>query len=136
MWAWARLEAMKGRNSVYYYHFAHKPPFPKGSLYEGWGASYYAELWYMFDHLNQEPWRWRKSDRRLADVISSYWVNFAKSGNPNGAGLPPWAEFTPADNRVLCLNDPIYTDGVPNLKTLTVFDTVYAQVRGAPFGSR
>ena len=136
MWAWARLEAMKGRNSVYYYHFAHKPPFPKGSVYEGWGASHYAELWYMFDHLNQEPWRWRKSDRRLADVISSYWVDFAKSGNPNGAGLPPWAEFTPADNRVLCLNDPIYTDGVPNLKTLTVFDTVYAQVRGAPFGSR
>jgi para-nitrobenzyl esterase len=136
MWAWARLEAMKGRNSVYYYHFAHKPPFPKGSLYEGWGASHYAELWYMFDHLNQEPWRWSTADRRLADIMSSYWVNFARSGNPNGAGLPRWAEFTPTDNRVLYLNDPTYTGGVPNLKTLKVFDTVYAQVRGAPFGSR
>jgi para-nitrobenzyl esterase len=136
MWAWARLEAMKGRKSVYYYHFAHKPPFPNGSVYEGWGASHYAELWYTFDHLNQEPWHWSTADRRLADIMSRYWVNFAKSGNPNGAGLPVWPEFTSADNRVLYLNDPIYTGGVPNIETLKVFDTVYAQIRGAPFGSR
>lgn len=136
MWAWARLEAMKGRNSVYYYQFAHKPPFPKGSVYESWGASHYAELWYMFDHLQQEPWHWSAADRKLADVISSYWVNFAKSGNPNGARLPVWPEFTSADNRVLYLKDPISTGGVPNIETLKVFDTVYAQIRGAPFGSR
>jgi para-nitrobenzyl esterase len=136
MWAWARLEAMKGRNRVYYYQFAHKPPFPKGSVYEGWGASHYAELWYMFDHLQQEPWHWSAADRKLADVISSYWVNFAKSGNPNGARLPVWPEFTSADNRVLYLKDPISTGGVPNIETLKVFDTVYAQIRGAPFGSR
>jgi para-nitrobenzyl esterase len=136
VWAWARLEATKGRNSVYYYHFAHKPPFPKGSVYEGWGASHYADLWYMFDHLDQEPWRWSTADRKLADVMSSYWVNFAKSGNPNGAGLPRWPEFTSPDNSVLYLNDPTYTDGVPNLKTLDVFDKVYAQIRGTPFGSR
>jgi para-nitrobenzyl esterase len=136
MWAWARLQAIKGRNSVYYYQFAHKPPFPKGSVYEGWGASHYAELWYMFDHLQLEPWHWSAADRKLADVMSSYWVNFAKSGNPNGAGLPVWPEFTSTDNRVLYLNDPIYTGGVPNIETLKVFDTVYAQIRGAPFGSR
>jgi para-nitrobenzyl esterase len=136
VWTWARLEATKGRNSVYYYHFAHKPPFPKGSVYKDWGASHYAELWYMFDHLNQEPWRWSTADRKLADVMSSYWANFAKSGNPNGAELPRWSEFTSMDNRVLYLNDPTYADGVPNLKTLEVFDTVYTQVRGAPFGSR
>jgi para-nitrobenzyl esterase len=127
---------MKGRNSVYYYHFAHKPPFPKGSVYEGWGASHYADLWYMFDHLDQERWRWSTADRRLADVMSSYWVNFARSGNPDGAGLPRWPEFRSPNNDVLYLDDPTFTDGVPNLKTLEVFDTVYAQVRGSPFGSR
>ena len=52
MWAWARLQATRGKNRVYYYHFVHKPPFPKGSVHEGWGASHYAELWYMFDHLD------------------------------------------------------------------------------------
>jgi para-nitrobenzyl esterase len=136
VWAWARLEATKGRNSVYYYHFAHKPPFPKGSVYEGWGASHYADLWYMFDHLDQEPWRQSTGDRKLADAISSYWVNFAKSGNPNGAGLPRWPEFTSTHNSVLYLNDPTSTNGVPNLNSLEVFDTVYAQIRSSRFGSR
>ena len=90
----------------------------------------------MFDHLGQGSWRWRTADGKLADVMSSYWVNFAKSGNPNGAGLPSWPEFKSRDNSVLYFNDPTYTDGVPNLKTLEVFDTVYAQIRGTPFGSR
>jgi para-nitrobenzyl esterase len=134
-WAWARLQAMHGRNAVYYYRFAHTPPFPKGSVYEGWGPSHFAELWYTFDHLDQEPWAWTAADRRLADSMSAYWVNFATSGNPNGAGLPAWPEFTTAQNRSLTFDDAIVAGEVPNLDTLRVFDAVYAQVRGAPFGS-
>ena len=136
VWAWARLQAMKSKYGVYYYHFAHRPPFPKGSPYEGWGASHFAELWYMFDHLSQESWSWSASDRQLAEVMSSYWANFAKSGNPNGAQLPHWPEFTANDGLVLYLNDPTHTGPVPNLKPLEVFDEVYAKVRKAPFGSR
>jgi para-nitrobenzyl esterase len=133
-WAWARLEAMKGHSAVYYYHFIQTPPFPKGSVYEGWGPSHYAELWYVFDHLNQEPWRWTEADRKLADAMSSYWINFAKSGNPNGQELPEWPAFTTSDARVLTLDDPIRASGVADLNTLQVFDATYAQVRGAPFG--
>jgi para-nitrobenzyl esterase len=133
-WAFARLEAMKGHNAVYYYHFTEAPPFPKGSPYEGWGPSHYAELWYVFDHLSQEPWRWSAADRKLADAMSRYWVNFAKAGNPNGPGLPSWPAFTTADSRVLMLGDPVAAGGVADLATLKVFDATYSQVRGAPFG--
>jgi len=66
MWAWARLQAETGKSSVYYYSFTQKPPFPAGSVYEGWGASHFAELWYVFDHLDQEPWRWSKADQKVA----------------------------------------------------------------------
>jgi len=133
-WAWARLEAMKGRNGVYYYHFAHAPPFPKGSVYEGWGPSHFSELWYTFDHLDQEKWAWTAADRKLADTMSSCWVNFAASGNPNGSAVAEWPQFTASTSRVLILGDPVAPGDVANLKSLQVFDTVYDQVRGTKFG--
>jgi para-nitrobenzyl esterase len=136
MWAWARLQAGTGKSPVYYYSFRQQPPFPAGSLYDGWGASHFAELWYVFDHLNQEPWRWSAADRKVAEEISSYWVNFARSGNPNGQGLPLWPAFTGGDGKVLLLGDPITVGGVAGISGLSVFDAVYTTVRGSPFAAR
>jgi para-nitrobenzyl esterase len=99
-------------------------------------ASHFAELWYVFDHLDQWPWKWTPGDRRLAGEMSGYWVNFARSGDPNGPGLPPWPAFTNAASNVQYLGDPIPAGGVPAIKSLTVFDAVYTMVRGKPFAQR
>jgi para-nitrobenzyl esterase len=131
MWTWARLQAAAG-GKVWLYRFTQAPPFPAGSVRAGWGASHFAELWYMFGHLDQESWAWRAADRRLSDAMVSYWANFVRSGDPNDAGLPRWPVFTLAGAQVLQLGDPIAVGGVPELPTLQVFDAVYAQVRGAP----
>jgi para-nitrobenzyl esterase len=136
MWAWARLQATSGRNKVYYYSFRQRPPFPLGSVYAGWGASHFAELWYVFDHLNQAPWRWSPGDRALARDVSAYWSNFARSGDPNGRGLPHWPAFTNVTARVLYLGDPISVAGVANLDRLTALDGVYTAVRGKRFGDQ
>jgi para-nitrobenzyl esterase len=135
MWAWARLQASSGHSPVFYYSFNQKPPFPAGSLYEGWGSSHYAELWYVFDHLNQDPWAWTTADRNVAAEMSSYWVNFARSGDPAGSGLAPWPAFTTKQNDVLQIGDLTTVGGVANIKSLTVFDEVYSSVRGHPFGA-
>jgi para-nitrobenzyl esterase len=132
MWAWARLQASTGKSAVYYYSFRQSPPFPVGSPYEGWGPSHFAELWYVFDHLDQVQWRWSHADRKLAEAMSDYWVNFARSGNPNGAGLPTWRAFAGENGRVQYLGDPIAAGDVPNIEHMRVFDAVYASVRGKP----
>ena len=136
IWAWARLAAANANSPVYYYHFTRKPPFPDGSVYGGWGASHFSELWYTFAHLDQERWAWKPADRKLSDTMSSYWVNFVKTGNPNAAGLPNWPQFTTVGDKVLYLDDPTSVGGVPNLNSLLEFDAVYDQVRGSKFDIR
>ena len=136
MWAWARLQAGTGQSPVFYYSFRQQPPFPAGSVYAGWGASHFAELWYVFDHLDQSPWNWTAADRKLAEEMSSYWVNFARSGDPNGPGLLPWPTFTNTESKVQYLGDPITVGGVANIHGLSAFDSVYSTVRGKSFAAR
>ena len=135
MWAWARLQARTGHHPVYYYSFDHQPPFPTGSFAEGWGASHYAELWYVFDHLDQESWKWTKGDHRLARSISSYWVNFARSGNPNGRHLPHWPAYDDTRGAVQQLDDLITVGTVHDSAGLEAFDAAYGTARGTPFGA-
>ena len=138
MQAWARLQAGTGdaRRPVFLYRFAQAPPFPASSPRAGWGASHFAELWYMFDHLNQEPWAWSASDRRLARLMSSYWVNFARRGDPNGPGLPTWPAYDPDARRLLVLTGDPVAGTVANPEQLHAFDATYDAVRGSPFGAR
>jgi para-nitrobenzyl esterase len=131
MWTWARLQAATGKKPVYYYHFTHKPPFPNGSVYAGWGASHFAELWYVFDHLGQERWAWTRGDRKLADTVANYWTNFAKTGDPNQQGVPRWPAFNNEIGPVQYLGDVITTGGLADQAGLKVFDRVYGQIRGS-----
>jgi len=135
MWAWARLQAQSGRQPVFAYSFAQKPPFPQAGPYAGWGASHFAELWYVFDHLGQEHWAWSAADRKLAATMSAYWVNFARTGNPNAAGLPLWPEFRGTE-QTLTLDETMRSGPIANRLALERFDAVYDAVRGIRFGMR
>ena len=94
--ALARLETGDGRVRAYRYYFSHKPPIPEGMFREqarnDLGAYHSSEIEYVFDNLATRPYRWNDSDRTLAKLMSAYWVNFAKTGDPNGPGLPNWPE--------------------------------------------
>jgi hypothetical protein len=89
-----------------------------------------------YDHLDQSSWNWTAADRKLAEEMSSYWDNFARSGDPNGPGLLSWPAFANAGSKVQHLGDPITVGGGANIDTLRVFDAVYATVRGTPLAVR
>ena len=87
--ATAALSARQG-NPAWVYSFNRAAP---GSDPVKVGAFHCAELVYVFgtQHTIDRPWE--AIDRQLSDVMSSYWVRFAATGNPNGPDLPEWPAY-------------------------------------------
>ncbi len=57
------------------------------------------------------------------------WVNFAKTGNPNGPGLPHWPAFSASSQRVMYLDARPHAGPVPNLEKLKVLDAYFTWSR-------
>lgn len=102
MRTWARLN-VAGGSRAYLYQFTRVPPLPDRN---GLGAYHAAEIPYAFDNVGARPWA-TAEDRALADRMSTYWVNFAATGDPNGKGLPKWAPYDRKDEPYLELGDSI-----------------------------
>ena len=106
---WAALQTKTGKSKAYLYYFTHEPPemqttSPRGG--RGSGATHGAEAAYVFENL-LPPRPWTDLDRQLADTISSYWVNFAEKGDPNGKGLETPIAFNDKKNERMVLGDKV-----------------------------
>jgi para-nitrobenzyl esterase len=124
-WSWARLQSKTGKGKVFVYYFSHRPPYPDQPQFKDWGAAHASEIAYVF--ANFAPvMPASASDRTVSDAVSSYWVNFAKKGDPNGTGLARWPAFTNSSAQVMELNDPSKAIAVPNLAKLQVLEGYYA----------
>lgn len=108
---WSLLQEKQNRQPAYVYCFSHDlpgeelPPDPKtGKSDEMKGAFHSSELWYMFGTLGKS-WRpMEAADYELSERMVSYWTNFARTGNPNGEGLPVWKPCTEKDAYVQILD--------------------------------
>ncbi len=107
---WA-LSLAEEEVSVWFYRWRHAPPSEER---ERWGAFHGAEIPYVFSNLHRRSLATGRleigetdRDRRLADTMASYWVQFARSGNPNGDGLPEWPVFEPPNETVLLVEDEV-----------------------------
>ena len=131
MWTWARLGAQAGKAKVFSYEFTQVPPYRAGDKHFGWGASHGTEMPYVFDHLDQTPLAWTSEDRALASTMASYWTNFAKTGDPNGAGLPTWPQFAGSDQQFMQLGAEIKPAMLRDEAALRRINRIYATARFA-----
>jgi len=114
-WRWIEAHQKTGKSPIYRYSFDRKIPVAPDTMVNGVaatardiGARHAGEIEYVFSALDLSLPKvaWQASDRKLADAMTTYWSNFARTGDPNGGGLPSWPRY---DNghRVLHLDETI-----------------------------
>lgn len=98
----AELHLEKTPN-VFVFRFDAVPPSEDGEKY---GAVHGVDVGYTFDFF-PEMIDWRPSDYALSETLIDFWTNFAKTGDPNGEGVPAWPAFDPATPQVMSFADPV-----------------------------
>ena len=127
-WAWAMLQSEKGKGKAFVYYFDHRTPQSPN------GSSHGSEIAYVFGTLAAGagplfgvPNPPRPEDVKLSDLMSGYWTHFAKTGDPNGPGLPSWPVFTASDQRVMFFDDAAPgARPVPNMQQIQTLYAYYA----------
>ena len=84
-WSWVQAQAQTGQAPVWAYNF------DINSKYLPY-ADHGSDVPYVFGTL---PSTVEPKDTALSQLVESYWTNFAKTGDPNGAGLPNWPRYAP-----------------------------------------
>jgi para-nitrobenzyl esterase len=121
MRTWARMATKTGHQPAYMYYFSRRPPGPQSARLRAFHAS---EIAYVFGTFVW-PFPWEDTDKKLSDAMTSYWVNFAASGNPNDGSLTKWPVYSAKDDQALEFGDQITVRSGINKAGLDFFDNYY-----------
>jgi len=125
-WAWLDAHAATGGSPVYCYLYAHPRPATVPAPTQAGqpaeqpappaaGAVHSAEIEYALGNLaTNHVFAWTPDDEKVSATMESYFANFVRTGNPNGAGLPEWPVGNPtADGRAMRMRIDVVSRAEP-----------------------
>src|SRR5579884_2069274 len=136
-WKWAVLQAQTGGKPVYRYLYAHPrpkylPAADKGiSMPAARGAVHSAEIQYAMGNLDLDPrYGWTADDHKVSETMQAYFINFIKTGDPNGSDLPKWPAYTADTHEIMRIDVVSRAEPEPHLERYQALDAVYAKTEG------
>jgi para-nitrobenzyl esterase len=102
MYLWATNRAKTAKTEAYTYYWNHTMPGPDAATY---GAFHTSEVPYALNTLYMSDRPFAAVDHKIAEMMSSYWVNFAGKGDPNGKGLPRWPAVSQKPETTMQIGD-------------------------------
>ena len=131
MRTWARMMRTVSSNAYLYFFSRVIPGDDAGRL----RAFHAGEIVYVFGNLGKSPHQYANrayddTDRRLSEALVSYWINFAKSGDPNGEGLPAWPSYSRDADQSMEFGNTIEVRTGIRASRLDFMDRFYRAQRG------
>jgi para-nitrobenzyl esterase len=99
----AHLWAGFSKNKAFIYQFTHVPVDKPG--FPNYGAFHTSEVPFALHTLHLWKRPWRDIDYAVEKTMNNYWVNFVKTGNPNGEGLPEWGIYDKSSGNIMEIGD-------------------------------
>lgn len=119
-------EMARVNEPAWLYRFSYVPEARRGTVP---GAAHSDDEAYTFGDTSMRG-NWQgaaptTADRRMAEIVSAYWINFAKHGDPNGPGLPYWPRYDRKTDRSLELGTQIEVSEPARIEQLRFHDRRY-----------
>ncbi|MCJ1441104.1 MAG: hypothetical protein MMC23_001590 [Stictis urceolatum] len=127
-WLWADAWTAGGaRNNVYTYYWDHAPPGQSNGAFHG------SEINYAFNNipygttLQGQTLNWTSTDYNIAEIMSSYWVNFIGTGDPNGGNLTRWEPSSQSDKATMHLGNEYGSMSIASESVIALFKEYFSR---------
>lgn len=126
-YAWANLQSQQGKGKVYMYYFDQASENTLVPSRRG-GASHVAEMPFAYGYKFGSGVM-TDIDQAMQQIMERYWINFTKTGDPNGGALPYWSTYQQGEPTVMIMRRGFTLDLVPNQPQLDFFEAFFASKR-------
>jgi len=133
--AWLNLQAQTGKSPAYAAFLAQPSEVSFAGSKKRHGVSHADDILYLNGTFTSQPDKY-PAEAALTEIIQQYWINFAKTGNPNGKGLPYWPSFDKDKPTTMQFSNGASLIDRPNREQIDFIDRFFAEQRKKTEGER